>query len=291
METLIHAWEWLKAALATPAFYLGESPVTFGSILYVILAFIGLVLVSGWIRKLLVQRVLKSRGVDIGVRQAIGTLVRYSILLIGGMVIIQSTGIDLTTLNVLAGAVGLGVGFGLQTIANNFISGLIILFERPIKVGDRIVVGEVAGDVTKISPRATTVVTNDNIAVIVPNADFISNLVTNWSYTDRNVRFNIPVGVSYGSDPEKVRQCLVDVAMAHPGVLRSPVPETLLVEFGDSSLNFLLRVWTHDYINRPLILQSELNYAIFKAFRDRGIEIPFPQRDLHIRSGLDKFKM
>jgi len=290
VEPLIQAWEWLKAVLGTPVFHLGESAVTFGSIAYVILSLVALVLVSGWIRKLLVDRVLKSKGMDIGVRQAIGTLVRYAILLTGAMIIIQSTGIDLTTLNVLAGAVGLGVGFGLQTIANNFISGLIILFERPIKVGDRIVVGEVSGNVTKISPRATTVLTNDNIAVIVPNADFISNLVTNWSYTDRNVRFNIPVGVSYGSDPEKVRNCLVDVATAHAGVLKSPPPEALLLGFGDSSLNFILRVWTHEYIDRPLILQSELNYSIFKAFREQGIEIPFPQRDIHIRSGLDKFK-
>jgi len=284
VEILKLVWDWILSAVSRPLLEIGQSQITLGTILYVVVAMVLLFVVSGWLRRWMVDYLLKARGMEVGVRQAIGSLIRYVVLFVGLMVIVQSTGIDLTTLNVLAGAVGIGVGFGLQTIANNFISGLIILFERPIKVGDRIVVGDVAGDVLKISPRATTVVTNDNIAVIVPNADFIANLVTNWSYTDRNVRFNIPIGVSYRSDPEVVRKCLVDVASSHPGILSTPVPEALLVEFGDSSLNFVLRVWTHDYINKPLILQSELNYEIFKKFKELGVEIPFPQQDVHIKT-------
>ena len=133
----------------------------------------------------------------------------------------------LSTLTILAGALGVGIGFGLQNITNNFISGIIILFERPIKVGDRIQVGDLFGDVVNISMRSTMVVTNDNIAVIVPNSEFISSRVINWSYSDRNVRFNIPVGVSYKEDPEKVKQILLEVAEQDKGVLKSPKPEVL----------------------------------------------------------------
>ncbi len=180
---------------------------------------------------------------------------------------------------------GIGIGFGLQNITNNFVSGLIILFERPIKVGDRIEVGNVAGDVVNISARATTVVTNDNIAIIVPNSEFTSSTVINWSYTDRDVRFNIPVGVSYSSDPEVVGKLLLEVAHDHAGVLKEPKPDVLFEEFGESSLNFVLRVWTRDYTTRPGVFKSELNYRISKKFKEHGIEIPFPQRDIHIRSG------
>ncbi|MEO8047103.1 MAG: mechanosensitive ion channel domain-containing protein [Nitrospirota bacterium] len=180
---------------------------------------------------------------------------------------------------------GVGVGFGLQNITNNFVSGFILLVERPIKVGDRIEVGPVTGDVVNISLRATTVVTNDNIAIIVPNSDFVSSRVTNWSYTDRDVRFNFPVGVSYRSDPEVVRQLLLQVADQHAGVLKKPQSDALLMEFGDSALNFVLRVWTRQYTTTPGVLRSELNFMISKTFKEHDIEIPFPQRDIHIRSG------
>ena len=143
----------------------------------------------------------------------------------------------------------------------------------------------VHGDVVSISARATTVVTNENIAIIVPNADFISSKVTNWSYTDRKVRFDVPVGVSYQSDPEVVTRLLLEVATAHKGVLATPRSEVLFDEFGDSSLNFSLQVWTKDYSAKPRVLKSELNYAIASIFKKNDIEIPFPQRDLHIRSG------
>ena len=199
--------------------------------------------------------------------------------------VILTAGIDLSALTVLAGALGIGVGLGLQNIASNFVSGLSILFERPIKVGDRIEAGKITGDVVSISLRATTIVSNDNIAIIVPNTEFVSSTVINWSYTDRDVRFNIPVGVSYSSDPVVVKRLLLEVAADHPGVLKRPPPDVLFQEFGDSALNFVLRVWTQDYTTRPGVLRSELNFAISKKFKEHGIEIPFPQRDLHIRSG------
>ena len=194
----------------------------------------------------------------------------------------------MSTLNVLFGALGVGIGFGLQNIANNFISGLIILFERPIKIGDRIEVGDINGDVMEISSRATTVLTNDNITVIVPNSEFISSQVINWSHSDRNVRFKIPVGVSYKEDPEKIRSILLGVASDHPGILRKPDTLVLFDEYGENSLNFNLVVWTTDYINRPNVLKSEMYYEIFKRFKKEGIEIPFPQRDIHLKSGFEK---
>nr|WKN36582.1 mechanosensitive ion channel [Tunicatimonas sp. TK19036] len=254
----------------------------------IILFFFSIILLvyfSGKFRKLLVNQILSRYNLDIGIRQSIGTIVRYILLVLGFTIIIQSAGIDLSSLTVLAGALGVGLGFGLQNIANNFISGLIILFERPIKVGDRIEVGDVTGDVVNISARATTIITNDNISIIVPNSEFISSRVTNWSHHDRLVRFRFPVGVSYMEDPEEVKKLLMEVMGEHPGILKNPAPDVWFDEFGDSSLNFNLMVWTSQYVQRPRALKSQLYYSVFKKFKEHGIEIPFPQRDLHIRSG------
>jgi small-conductance mechanosensitive channel len=237
-----------------------------------------------------VTRLLARSKIELGVRLAVGTIIRYLVIIVGMIVILQTLGIDLSALTILTGALGVGVGFGLQHITNNLVSGIILLFERPIKVGDRIEVGGVLGDVVRISPRATIIVTNDNITVIVPNSEFITGRVTNWSYIDRDVRFHIPVGVSYHSDPEEVRRLLLTVAGAHPGVLKQPEPDALFQEFGDSSLKFVLRVWTRDYITTQGVLRSELNFAISRMFKEHGIEIPFPQQDLHIRSGVLSIK-
>lgn len=237
------------------------------------------------LKPVFVNQVLSKYSDDIGVSQSIGTIVQYVFIIVGAFFIIQTSGISLGSLNVLAGALGVGIGFGLQNIANNFISGLIILFERPIKVGDRIEVGSVQGDVTKVSARATTVNTNDNISIIVPNSEFISQRVINWSHNDRSIRFHVPVGVSYNEDPAEIKKILLDVAEKNPEVLKRPAPEVLFVEYGDSSLNFDLMIWTSTYINRPIVLRSQLYYEIFERFKEHGVEIPFPQRDLHLRSG------
>jgi small-conductance mechanosensitive channel len=140
--------------------------------------------------------------------------------------------------------------------------------------------------VVKISARATTIVTNDNIAVIVPNSELITSAVINWSYPTRNVRFKFPIGVAYGTDPELVKKLLIDVAYSHSGVLKEPPADVLLDSFGDNAINFVLRVWTVTYLDRPNVLKSEIYYAVVKIFKEHGIEIPFPQRDIHIRSGL-----
>ncbi len=271
--------------LSRPLFTLGDTEFTVWTFLYLGGLLVLIFFLAGRLSRWFAESVLAKRGIEVGVRQAMGAILRYGVLFIGFLVVVQAAGIDLSTLTILAGALGIGIGFGLQNITNNFVSGLIILFERPIKVGDRIEVGNVRGDVVRISMRATTVVTNDNIAVIVPNSEFISSTVVNWSYTDRRVRFNFPVGVSYRSDPKLVRELLLEIASDHPGVLQEFQPDVQFQEFGESSLNFVLRVWTQEYSARPGVLRSEINYAISKKFREHGIEIPFPQRDLHIRSG------
>jgi small-conductance mechanosensitive channel len=219
-------------------------------------------------------------------RYSVGALVRYLILLIGLLVIIQTAGIDLTTLTVLAGAIGIGVGFGLQNIISNFIAGLIIMFERPVKIGDRIVVGNVEGNVVNIGARSTTVLDNDNIAVIVPNSKFITDDVINWKYNNNEVRFRIPVSVAYGSDARQVEKLLLEVADQEMDVLKFPAPAVRFLAFGDNGLLFELRAWSTSLIDRKGKLISQLNFSIYQRFSEEGIAFPFPQRDLHVRSGV-----
>ena len=275
----------IKGWVNITLFEIGTAPVTLWTIVSLVVLFVLLLWLTKQLKNWIVLSLLANSRIDIGVRQATGSIVRYVVIAIGFVVILQTVGIDLSTVTVLAGALGIGVGFGLQTITNNLVSGLILLFERPIKIGDRIEVGQVTGDVVEISARATTVITNDNIAIIVPNAEFISSKVTNWSYTTRDVRFNFPVRVSYREDPEVVRKLLLEVADSHTGVLKDRKPDVLFQEFGESSMHLIFRVWTRDYTDRPGVLRSELNYAISRKFREHGIEIPYPQRDIHIKDG------
>ncbi|MBO3700573.1 mechanosensitive ion channel family protein [Roseivirga sp. E12] len=244
-----------------------------------------LVFLSGKLKTIFVKQILSKYSDDIGVSQSIGTIIQYFLIIVGAFVVIQNSGINLGSLNVLAGALGVGIGFGLQNIANNFISGLIILFERPIKVGDRIEVGSVSGDVVKISSRASTVNTNDNISIIIPNSDLINKQVINWSHNDRRIRYHVPVGVSYKEDPAVIKKVLLEVADANKDILKRPAPDVLFVGYGDSSIDFDLLIWTSTYIDKPIILKSQLYYEIFEKFKEHKIEIPYPQRDLHLKSG------
>ena len=276
----------IREFLSYPIFSQGASEFSIGRILYLVGGIWLVLILSKLIRRFVVDKLLAKYSTDQGVSHAVGTMFRYIFVFVGFVIVVQSTGIDLSALTILAGALGVGIGFGLQNITNNFISGIIILFERPIKVGDRVELPELdhlAGNVVNISARSTTIITNDNIAIIVPNSKFVSDTVINWSYNDANVRFAIPVGVSYKEDPEEIRKLLVDIAKAHPGVLQEPEPDVLFDEYGDSSLNFLLRVFTSEYSRTPRILKSELYYEIFKKFKEKGIEIPFPQHDVYVK--------
>lgn len=236
-------------------------------------------------RRLLGGHLLTS--VEPAPRYVILRITGYMVWASGILIALEFLSIDLTVLAVIAGGLGIGIGFGLQNVVANFVSGLILLLEQPIRIHDRVTVENVEGNVVDIHFRSTTIVTNDNIAIIVPNSQFINESVTNWSHGDPRIRVHVPVGVAYGSDVERVTSILDEVASKADHVLKHPAPEVRFNEFGDSSLNFELLVWSDDPPGHYQ-LRSRLNYAIDAAFRRNGIEIPFPQRVVHIESGKTK---
>ncbi|MBI4418443.1 MAG: mechanosensitive ion channel [Ignavibacteriales bacterium] len=285
MEWIDRVLQTVKEILAIPIFKIGDFELTVWTILYLFIFSALLLYLSSKVKRWTSEIILKRTSMDIGRREAMGSITSYVVLIVGFLVIIQTAGIDLTTLNVLAGAVGIGVGFGLQNIANNFISGIIILLEQPVKVGDRIVVGDVEGDITHIGARSTRVLTNDNITILIPNAQLISENVVNWSHNDNRIRFRIPVSVAYGTDARLVEQVLLEVASANSDVLKQPAPSVRFKEFGDNGMLFELLAWTDTLTHRRGYLVSTLNFAINDTFRLHKIEIPFPQRDVRIKEG------
>ena len=260
--------------------------VTIGSILLLLILFASVIIIERIVQKQLIRRFLSRTKLQPSLQFGLSRIIGYTLIAVGFYVAFQLVGVDLSSLAIIAASLGVGIGFGLQNIINNLVSGIIILAERPISIGDRIEVAGVAGRVTKIQLRSTTVVTNDNITMIVPNADFISNTVTNWSHGDPKVRIRVPVGVAYGSDLKLLQRLLLEAAAEHPKALRDPSPVVLFTEFGDSSLNFELGVWTQEMTATPIHFTSEMNFIIDQKLRENNIEIPFPQRDLHVRSGL-----
>ncbi len=260
--------------------------------LFQIFLLVALLIAVFWLssrtKRFLFNRFLAKSGLDRSLQYAIAQIVSNIVLIVGIFIVLDNAGIHLGALTVFAGAVGVGVGFGLQNIASNFISGLVILAERPITVGDRVEVAGIAGQVQHIRARSTVIVTNDNITMIVPNTKFIDSPVTNWTYGDPRVRFRIPIGVAYGSDVNRVREALIAAAREHPAALSDPAPSVFLDKFGDSTIDFELVVWSMEMSYRPRRFKSDLNFLIDKHLRAAGIEIPNPQRDLHIRSGVLK---
>jgi small-conductance mechanosensitive channel len=258
--------------------------------LFQIFLLIGLLIAVFWFssrtKRFLFNRFLAKSGLDRSLQYAIAQIVSNVVLIVGIFIVLDNAGIHLGALTVFAGAVGVGVGFGLQNIASNFISGLVILAERPITVGDRVEVAGIVGQVQHIRARSTVIVTNDNITMIVPNSKFIDSPVTNWTYGDPRVRFRIPVGVAYGSDIEKVRAALTAAGSENPHTLSDPAPSVFFEKFGENSIEFELVVWSSEMSYRPRRYRSDLNFAIEKNLREAGIELAFPQRDLHIRSGV-----
>lgn len=258
--------------------------------LFQIFILVALLIAVFWLssrtKHFLFNRFLVRSGLDRALQHAIAQIVGYAVLIIGIIIVLENTGIHIGTLTVFAGAVGVGLGFGLKNIASNFISGLLILAERPIAIGDRIEVAGITGQVRQIRARSTVIMTNDNIAMIVPNEKFIDSPVTNWTYTDRRVRFRLPVGVAYGSDVNKVREALIAAAREHSATLSDPAPDAFLEKFGNSTIDFQLVVWSEQMSRRPSRFRSDLNYLIYKHLTAVGIEIPNPQRDLHIRDGV-----
>jgi len=251
-----------------------------------ILVFAGLLVVIGWMKRWIDRRWLQHIVIERGAREALITLFGYVGFIVAVLIGLTQAGVDLGGLAIVSGALALGIGFGMQEIANNFVSGLILLFERPIRAGDFVTVGDVEGFVRSIRIRATEIETLDNQNVLVPNSELISGRVTNWVLRDTFGRLRVVVGVAYGSDIEKVREILEAVANEHPEAItdgRAPAPRALFMGFGDSSLDFELRVRIAR-IDRRFSVQSDINFSIDQAFREANITIPFPQRDLHLIS-------
>ncbi|MFW5989392.1 MAG: mechanosensitive ion channel family protein, partial [Desulfosudaceae bacterium] len=233
------------------------------------------------LKQALKEKILSRRHVEPGLQESVVTITGYLIWLIGLFIVLRIIGISAASLTVLFGAVGIGLGFGLQNIFNNFVSGIIILFERPIKVGDVIEINGLWGTVKKINVRSTQVRTFDNADLIIPNSDFINQQLTNWSFKDVRVRRNIVVGVAHGSDTQLVRKTLFEIAYNHPQVYKRPHPEVLFEDFGESALIFKLRLWAS--IKYFLSVETDVRFEIDRKFRELGITIPFPQRDVYIR--------
>ena len=238
-------------------------------------------LLSAFIRFALREEVYPRRGVPRGLSYAYSRLIHYVILAVGFLVGLGVLGMDLTRVTVMAGAFGVGIGFGLQNVVNNFVCGLILLFERPVHVGDIIEVGDLQGEVRRIGIRSSTVRTYQGADIIVPNAQFITASVTNWTFSDQLRRIDLPVGVNYGAAPQAVIEVLEKTAQAHAAVLKNPPPRGLFMGYGDSSINFELRAWTDQSTNWAAI-RSELATAVYDAVYAAGMAFPFPQREVRV---------
>lgn len=266
-------------------FKINETPISLMSAILFLVVLIVFFLTSKLLVRSLLKRILPRFQIDSGIQYNMRRIAHYLLMTVGALVAFQFIGIDLSGLAVVLGFLSVGIGFGLQNVTSNFISGLIMLFERPVKVGDRVAVADTEGDVTAINMRATTIRTPDNITIIVPNSEFISSNVINWSHGELKIRLNIPVGVSYGSNLDNVIKALEEVADENEEVLSSPKPLVHLSSFGDSAWDMNLRCWIAQPERHPQVT-SDLNCAIVRKFREYDIEIPFPQRDLHVRSPL-----
>jgi small-conductance mechanosensitive channel len=285
-QVIRQAAEVILEWLTLPLFTIGEAVFSASSVLKLLLFIILLFSASRLMRRFLLRRLFPRLRIETGVAHALSKLSSYALVALGLFVGLQAAGVDLTTLTVLFGALGVGIGFGLQGLVANFVSGLIILIERPIQVGDRILIGDLSGRVTAINFRATEILTNDDIAVVVPNSEITSQHVINWSRGGNRIRIRVPVGVAYGSDLDKVRQALLEAADRTDAVLKDPPPVVRLTGFGDSSVDLELLGWTSELLHRRGAFISRVNFAIHEALQKYGIEIPFPQRDLHVRSSV-----
>lgn len=278
-------WDDLRAVFEKQLVSFGEVEVTPAILLTSVLIVLVAYGISRLLQRMLRRNVFEQVHLNKGSQSAICRLLHIIIMCIGAFIAIQHTGIDLTALAAVSAVLLVGIGLGLQNITHNFISGLIMLFERPVQEGDFVEVGGVQGTVQAVNAYSTKVGTLDRVTIIVPNSHFLSDNVTNWSFQESKVRIHVSVGVSYGSDVELVAETLLEVGRAHPEVLANPEPQIQFLTFGDSSLNFDLLVWIVDPTRQYFVI-SDLNFAIVQTFRERNIEIPFPQRDLHVRSAV-----
>ncbi|PKL87328.1 MAG: mechanosensitive ion channel protein MscS [Ignavibacteriae bacterium HGW-Ignavibacteriae-2] len=280
----------IKEVISFPLFTINQTQVSLLSLIILVFIILLFTMLSKSINNRILQKFFSKFKLDEGIQYTLTKIAQYIIISAGVVLAFQFIGVDLSGLAVILGFLSVGIGFGLQNITSNFISGIILLFERPIRVGDRVTVGETEGDVTNISIRATSIRSVNNISIIVPNSEFISGRVINWTHGDKKIRIDLEIGVSYNSDLDLVLRVLKEIAVQNAEVLESPEPEVHLKTFGDSSWNMHLRVWIPNP-KRFHYVRSELNCAIVRKFKEHNIEIPFPQRDIHIRSNNSEQKI
>lgn len=281
----LHLLNWLDPvaeALDALGFQLGSVRITALASIKVVLFLAFLFTAALWLAKVVEQRLERSQTMSPTMKVGVSKFVKFILVTIAALMTVEAAGIDLTAFAVFGGAVGVGLGFGLQRIASNFISGFILIFDRSIRPGDIITVGNTFGWVEELRARYLVVRNRDGVETLIPNETFISNEVINWSYSDRNVRVRCPVQISYSDDPEEAMQLMVEASQECPRVLPDPPPVARLMEFGDNGISLELRVWISDPENGIANVRSEVNLGIWRRFKEAGITIPFPQRDVHL---------
>jgi potassium efflux system protein len=285
-EPLMEARGWslrvLVSALRSPLFSVNERVYSAVDLFALPALLVALWLGVGLCVRAVRSHLLDAAGVDSGVQETLAILLRYSLTFVGAILVLQGFGVDVRSLAIAASVLGVGIGFGLQNIANNFVSGVLLNFERPIRPGDYVNVGAFEGTVLRIGGRSTTLRTNDGVLILIPNAKFLETEVVNWNLGDPRSRVHLPVGVAYGTDPARVRRALLEAARGHPEVEPEPRPQVQMVGFGASSLDFELLVWTRDPRDKNR-LESDLHFRIEESLRRYGIEVPFPRLDLRVR--------
>jgi small-conductance mechanosensitive channel len=275
---------WSLRALSTPLLTLGTTSISGLLLLQAVSIVVAFFLFSRLLRTYLDYRIYPALALDLGVAAAINTFFTYTLGALGLLLALRTMGLDLQALTIFAGALGIGAGFGLQSVTSNLAAGLTLVFGRTIRRGDVVIVDDDLGIIQEVGMRVTRLRTRDNIELLVPNAHLVDNTLTNYTHTSPLIRIHVPVGVSYSSDPDQVRDLMLDVARTCPGVESHPAPDVWFTEFAESSLNFELLVWMNARQTSREQVKSALYFNLFRAFKTTGIEIPFPQRDLHIRS-------
>lgn len=266
------------------AFMLGKTRISALSIINFILLVALLFTLAMWLSATIERRMQKTSYLSPSMRVGLGKFSKFFLIGLSFFIALDAVGIDLTALTVFGGALGVGLGFGLQRIASNFISGFLLLFDRSIKPGDVISIGNKFGWVEELRARYIVVRDRDGVDTLIPNENLITSEVINWSFTDRTVRLKLPVQISYADDPHKAIELLIQCAKLHPRVLQEPAPVGRLMEFGDNGIGMELRIWINDPEQGVNNVRSDINLAIWRAFKDNGITIPFPQRDVHIKN-------
>jgi len=285
---LLHLAGWLPLVLEmldSAALTLGETRITILSVLKLIFMIALAFTIAIWLAELISKRLMQSASISPSMRVGFAKFSKFLLITLAFLIALNAVGINLSSLAVFGGALGVGLGFGLQRIASNFISGFILVLDRSIKPGDVITVGDKFGWVEQLNARYVVVRNREGVDTLIPNENLITSEVINWSYADPNVRVIIKVQISYEDDPEQAMALMLDCAFASPRVLQEPIPTVRLMEFADSGIELQLRVWIADLENGTGAVKSDINLAIWRAFKNHNITIPYPQRDLHIKSG------